>query len=73
MELVKRIYPVKRNWRSFGEFPEWLTVFGFGVKRVGIKQLHDVVSEKFVENICCYFYCIIEIGRPCFDEFSALS
>ena len=73
MQLVKRINLIKRNWRSFGEFPEWFAVFGLGVQRVGIKQLHYVVSEKFVENICCYLYRIIEIGRSCFDEFSALS
>ena len=68
--VVKGVFGVdlfNGRGRSFGKFPKRFTVFGSGVKRVSIKELHNVVSKELIEDLSCLFNGVIETVRLTLD------
>lgn len=72
MQGVFRDNRLNRMGRAFGQFPERFSVLGLGIKRIGIQQLEDVVSEVLVEDVGSNSHSLFEIGGPCFNNFKAV-
>lgn len=69
MEFIVRVNLLDWGWWSFGQLPEWLSVFGLGIEWVGVKELFDVVSVELEEFIGSDINSLLVVLRPLFHHF----